>query len=108
MRIVLIGAESTGLGAALAEHLNLPHAQRPEELTFDAFVLDGAPRDVAEARALDAMLRSRAAEVDAVLVVDATGAEPVLEHYLGRVIELDRADLLASSLDGLRETLLAA
>lgn len=105
MRIVVIG--DPGLGAALAEHLHLEHIQRPEEVHSDAFVLDGAPRSLDEARALDAMLRARASEVDAVLAVD--GGDPaVLDHYLGRVIELDSAGGLESALDRLREVLLAA
>ena len=106
MRIIVLG--TYGLGAALASHLHLPHIQRVEEVTSDGFVVDGAPRTLAEARALDAMLRSRAAEVDAVLV--AGPADPqVLDHYLGRVIELDPdAETFELALQGLREVLLAA
>lgn len=108
MRIIVLAAP--GLGAALAQHLHLEHIQRPEEVHADAFVLDGAPHDLAGARALDAVLRSRAAEVDAVLVVrgGAAGYEPVLDYYFGRVIELDPADAFESALAGLREVLLAA
>jgi adenylate kinase family enzyme len=107
MRIVVIG--TPGLGAALAERLHLEHIQRPEEVHADAFVLDGSPRDLAEARALDAMLRARAAEVDAVLLVRGGAVdEAVLDHYLGRVIELEAADAFESALDHLREVLLAA
>ena len=105
MRIVVLG--TFGLGAALAEHLHLEHIQRVEEVQADGFVLDGAPRDLTEARALDAVLRARAAEVDAVLVLGPTAPE-VLEHYLGRVIELDPADAFEAALAGLREVLLAA
>ncbi|MGN6502162.1 MAG: hypothetical protein ACTHKX_04550 [Pseudolysinimonas sp.] len=105
MRIITLGAP--GLGPALAEHLSLPHIRRVEEVRTDDFVLDGAPRDLGEARALDAVLRGRAAEVDAVLVLgEAPGA--VLEHYFGRVIELPADDALAAALDALREVLLAA
>jgi adenylate kinase family enzyme len=105
MRIVVLGA--TGLGTALAQHLHLEHIRRPEELHADGFVLDGAPRSLDEARALDAMLRGRAAEVDAVLVLGA--ADPaVLGHYFGRVVELDAGDPFESALAGLREVLLAA
>ena len=109
MRIALIGAESTGLGAALAAHLHLDHIQRPEEITTDGFVLDGAPRDLAEARALDAMLRARAAEVEAVLWLRSdvvSPADTVLDHYRGRVIELEpNGQLFEEALDRLREAL---
>ena len=106
MRIVVLG--TYGLGAALATHLHLAHIQRVEEVSSDGFVLDGAPRDLAEARALDALLRGRAAEVDAVLVVGPAASE-VLDHYLGRVLELDPdASTFEDALDGLREVLLAA
>lgn len=105
MRIVLIG-ERSDLGAELAEHLHLDHVHSPEEITADDFVLDGAPRDIAEARELDALLRRRGAEVDAVLVL-AAGDEDVIDHYLGRVIELNPDELFESALDGLREAILA-
>ncbi|HTL41966.1 MAG TPA: hypothetical protein VL294_10885 [Pseudolysinimonas sp.] len=105
MRIITWGAP--GLGVALAEQLSLPHIRRVEEVRTDDFVLDGAPRDLGEARALDAMLRGRAAEVDAVLV-HGEAPEAVLEHYFGRVIELPAEDALAAALDALREVLLAA
>lgn len=110
MRIVLIGAEQTGLGSELAERLHLPHLRGLDEIAGDGFVLDGAPRDLAEARALDAVLRLRASEVDAVLWARGGAAVPeaVLDHYLGRVVELEPADLLESALRGLREALLAA
>ena len=106
MRIIVIGVE--GLSAALASHLHLDHIQRVEEIAADGFVLDGAPRDLAEARSLDAVLRGRAAEVDAVLWL--RGGDPaVLDHYRGRVIELDdTAETFEAALDGLREALLAA
>jgi len=107
MRIVVIGAESAGLGAQLAAHLHLPHLHGVAEVTGDAFVIDGAPRDAAEARALDAILRARAAEVDAVLVLGAA-PEDVVGHYHGRVVELEAADAFDSALAGLREVLLAA
>lgn len=109
MRIALIGAGSTGLGAALAAHLHLDHVQRPGEITTDGFVLDGAPRDLAEAHALDAILRTRAAEVEAVLWLRGDVKPPtetVLDHYRGRVIELEPSDgLFDEALDRLRETL---
>jgi adenylate kinase len=105
MRIVVLGAP--GLGTALADHLHLERIQRPDEVHADGFVLDGAPRDLEEARALDDLLRGRAARVDAVLVFGPAPSE-VLDHYFGRVIELDAADALGSALDHLREVLLAA
>ncbi|MBX3195771.1 MAG: hypothetical protein R2717_01470 [Schumannella sp.] len=110
MRIVLIGTEQTPLGPALAERLHLPHLRGVDEIDGDGFVLDGAPHDVAEARALDAVLRLRAAEVDAVLWVrgGAADREAVLDHYFGKVIELQPADLLGSAMEGLREVLVAA
>ena len=113
MRIVLFGAEATGLGAALAAHLHLDHIQRPEEIAADGFVLEGAPRDVDEARSLDASLRRRAADIDAVLWVRSRPLTPqtesVLDHYRGRVVELEPgADPLEAAIDGLREALLTA
>jgi len=113
MRIVLIGSESGVLGAALAEYLHLDHIRHPEEISADGFVLDGAPRDVAEARALDAVLRGRAADVSAVVWV--TGRPPtpqveaVLDHYRGRVVEVDPGEgAFDAALEGLRESLLTA
>ncbi|HWM33749.1 MAG TPA: hypothetical protein VNR36_05870 [Pseudolysinimonas sp.] len=105
MRIVVIGAD--GVGAALAEHLHLEHIRSVADVHADGFVLDGAPRDLAEAHALDVLLRARAAEVDAVLVLGPAAPE-VLDHYFGRVIELDPADPFDAALAGLREVLLAA
>jgi adenylate kinase family enzyme len=105
MRIIVIGAH--GLAAALAAHLHLEHVQNVHEIASDGFVLDGDALSVDEARALDVVLRSRAAEVEAVLWL--SGGDPaVLERYHGRIIELDPAAAFDSALDGLREVLLAA
>ncbi|MEO8262481.1 MAG: hypothetical protein ABI566_07910 [Pseudolysinimonas sp.] len=108
MRIILIGAESTGLGAQLAAQLHLDHIHGPEQLAADGFVLEGWPRDLRDAQALDSALRSRAADVDAVVWLGG-GSEAVIDHYRGRVVEVPPGDdLLGSALDGLREVLLAA
>ncbi|MEO8095190.1 MAG: hypothetical protein ABI632_09665 [Pseudolysinimonas sp.] len=113
MRIVLIGAESTGLGIVLAAHLHLDHIRRLEEIAADGFVLDGSPRDLAEARTLGAVLRSRGADVDAVVWLPggvlSSHTEAVLQHYRGRVVELNAGgDVLEAALSGLREAMLAA
>jgi len=106
MRIIVIG--SPDLSAALAAHLHLDHVRELAEIAHDGFVLDGTSLTGPEARALDVVLRSRAAEVDAVLWV--RGGDPVvLDHYVGRVLELDAtAETFEAALDGLREVLLAA
>lgn len=111
MRIIVIGTESTVLAAMLAERLQLTYVRQLDRLAGDGFVLDGVPRDVDQARALDRLLRSWAIEIDAVLWLNEAPIPPeteaVLEHYLGRVIELDpRNEMLESALDGLRESLL--
>ena len=111
MRIVLIGAVSAGLGAALADHLDLDHVHRPDEITRDAFVLEGWPRDLREAIALDAALSRRAADVDVVLWLRGSPSTPrseaVLDHYRGRIVEFEGgADSVESALDGIREALL--
>jgi adenylate kinase len=129
MRIVLVGPAQAGTGTQgrlLAELLGVPYL--PAEIGADfegallghtaGFVLDGFPRTVAEASALDRFLRARAADLDVALhfqLPDAqlTPAEDaLLEHYRGRVVELD-ADGAAEVvhervLDGLREALVAA
>jgi hypothetical protein len=105
MRIIVIGAPV--VATALAGHLTLPIVSRVDEITTDGFVLDGSALALPDARALDIVLRSRAAEVDAVLVLGRADGE-LVDHYLGRVIELDPADAFGSALDGLREVLLAA
>ena len=106
MRIIVIG--SPELSTALASHLHLDHVRELADIAHDGFVLDGTMLVLAEARALDAVLRARAAEVDAVLWLQ--GGDPgVLAHYTGRVIELDgEAETFEAALDGLREVLLAA
>lgn len=111
MRIVLIGSESAGLGAALAAHLHVDHIRDVGAATGDGFVLDGAPRDVAEAMALDTSLRARAADLDAVLWLPigtlSPQADAVLEYYAGRIVQLDAGGTpLEAALDGLREALL--
>lgn len=111
MRIVVIGAPD--LSRALAEHLHLERVGELAEIASDGFVLDGTALTVPEARALDAVLRTRAAEVDAVLWVaggdPAVLDHPLLDHYMGRVLELDAgAETFEQALDGLREVLLAA
>lgn len=106
MRIIVIG--SPELSTALAAHLHLDHVREVAEIEADGFVLDGTALDLAEVRALDAVLRSRAAEVDAVLWVQG-GDGAVLDHYAGHVLELDAtAETFEAALDGLREVLLAA
>ena len=113
MRIVLIGSEAPGLGAALAAHLRLDHIHRLDAASAAGFVLEGAPRDIEQARALDDRLRTRGAEVDAVLWVSgwilSPQLEAVLDHYRSRVVQLDAgAEPLEAALDGLREALLTA
>lgn len=103
MRIITIGSDA--LAARIAEHLRLPHVHEVHEIVTDDFVLSEVT--LAEARALDAVLRSRGSEVEAVLVAGPAD-EAVLQHYLGRVIELEAADAFEQSLDALREVLLAA
>ena len=111
MRIVLIGAESTGLGAALAAHLHVDHIRDVGAAAGDGFVLDGAPRALAEAELLDARLRARAADLDAVLWLPvgtpSAEADAVLDYYAGRIVQLEAgATPLEAALDGLREALL--
>lgn len=107
MRIIVIGSRE--LSSALAAHLRLDPVAEVGEIATDGFVLDGTALTVSDARALDAVLRTRAAEIDAVLVLGhAAGSEDVLAHYFGRVIELDPADPFEDALAGLREVLLAA
>lgn len=105
MRIIAIGAGP--VSRELADRLGLPHATRVHEIFTDGFVLDGTRLGLADARALDVVLGSRASEVDAVLVLVGGDAE-VLERYRGRIVELDPADPLESALVGLREVLLAS
>lgn len=105
MRIIAIGAPD--VGGELAARLVLPLVTRVHEIATDGFVLDGTRLDLADARALDLVLRSRASEVDAVLWL-AGGDPDVLEHYHGRIVSLDDGDPLASALDGLREVLLTS
>jgi hypothetical protein len=106
VRIIVIGAPD--LAAALAAHLHLDHVSELADIARDAFVLDGTRLGRPEARALDAVLRSRGADVDALLWVK--GGDPaVLEHYAGRVLELDSAEgMFEAALERLREVLLAA
>ena len=130
MRIVLVGptgAETAARGRLLAERLGIvylaPAAE--ESASFErmlggstaGFVLDGFPASVAEARALDAFLRSRAADLDVALHLGVSSAgtsaeEELLDHYRGRVVELDAVgsddEVLERMLDGLREALVAA
>ncbi len=104
MRIIAIGADE--VGPRIAGRLGLPAVSRVSDIVTDDFVLDGSALGVGEARALDAVLRLRASEVDAVLWLD--GGDPeVLDHYTGRVIALDPARWLDSALDGLREVLVS-
>ena len=105
MRIIAIGAEA--VAREVAERLGLPYVAHLPEISSDGFVLDGTRLRVADAGALDVVLRSRASEVDAVLWLDGGDAE-VLERYRGRVIELDPVDPLESALAGLREVLLVS
>ena len=106
MRIIVIG--SADLSRALGAHLHLPDVRELGEIATDGFVLDGSTLTLADARALDLVLRSRAAEVEAVLWVQG-GDAALLDHYAGRVVELDAAaDTFEAALDRLREVLLVA
>ena len=105
MRIIAIGLGN--VAADLAVRLGLPVAGRVHDIESDDFVLDGSQLGLADARALDAVLRARAAEVDAVLWLG--GGDPeVVGHYFGRVVDLDPEDPLDSALAGLREVLLVS
>jgi hypothetical protein len=105
VRIIAIGTGA--VGRELADRLGLPYLDRVDEVSTEGFVLDGSHMVVPEARALDAVLRARACEIDAVLW--AAGGDPgILEHYYGRVVSLDAGEALESALAGLREILLAA
>ncbi len=111
MRIVVFDAAPTGLGAALAAHLNVVHIRDVGDIAADGFVLEGAPRDVTAAHDLDMLLRRRAADITAVLWVRGGPLSPqkeaVLDYFRGRVVELDPAeDPFESALSGLREALL--
>ena len=105
MRIIVIGAPE--LVRSLAAHLHLEQVHRIVLNIPDRFVIDGTELRLTSVRALDLLLRTRAAEVDAVLWL--RGGDPaVLEHYRGRVIDLNgAADTFEAALDGLREVLLA-
>lgn len=112
MRIVLIGDAPAGLAQGLAARLHVEHLRDPQ-LAGDAFVLEGRPRDLGEALALDEALRRRAADLDVVLwpvrAASTPDLEAVLVHYRGRVVEFDGgADAVDAALDALREALLAA
>ncbi len=129
MRIVLVGSapEATEVqGRMLAERLGVPYLTAPAGADVErtlahhtaGFVLDGFPRTMAEASALDAFLRARAAELDVALHVEVPDAvctsrvEALLEHYRGRVVELDPRgtpeEVHERALAGLREALVAA
>ena len=130
MRIVIVGElRTTGAGAQarmLAERLGVPYltdqiaggVERALGAHTSGFVLDGFPRTPAEASALDAFLRSRAAELDVVLhrrlpdAVLTPADEALLAHYRGRVVELDAAggatEVIERALEALREALVAA
>ncbi|MFT4283269.1 MAG: hypothetical protein QM598_00370 [Protaetiibacter sp.] len=130
MRILLVGPsrpETAARGRMLAERLGVAYLAPAagESASFErmlgahtaGFVLDGFPSSVAEARALDAFLRSRAAELDVALHLDgpssaAPAEDELLTHYRGRVVELDAVgsdeEVLERMLDGLREALVAA
>lgn len=136
MRIVLVGAARAARevqGRMLAERLGVPYlalaalppardltARLERELAahLTGFVLDGFPADVAEASALDRFLGVRAADVEVALHVTESDAAPpaaddaLLEHYRGRVVELDATgdpdEVHERVLAGLREALVAA
>lgn len=135
MRIVLVGvahATRAAQGRLLAERLAVPYLaidlsspearaaiRLDEELAphTAGFVLDGFPQSGAQASALDDVLRRRAADVDAVVLLhgDAAldaGREAVLDHYRGRVVELEAAgealEVHERVLAALREALVAA
>lgn len=110
MRIVLLGAVPTGLGAALAARLQVHHIQDVDDVAADGFVLEGAPHDVVEAQALNKVLRRRASDVIAVLWVlggpVSQQTEAILDHFRGLVVEVEPGeDAFDSALGRLREAL---
>jgi hypothetical protein len=135
MRIMLVGrphADTAAQGRMLAERLGAPHlvvdaapgmtdaAFTERELAPHAggFVLEGFPRDLAEASALDDVLGRRAAEIEVALYLRPAGSAPtaaedaLLEHYRRQVVELDAEggveELHERVLAALREALVAA
>lgn len=135
MRIMLVGrphAATAAQGRMLAERLGVPHlvvdaapgatdaAFTERELAPHAagFVLEGFPRDLAEASALDDVLGRRAAEIEVALYLRSAGSAPtaaeeaLLEHYRRQVVELRVEgaveELHERVLAALREALVAA
>jgi adenylate kinase family enzyme len=134
MRIMLVGrphADTAAQGRMLAERLGVPHlvvdaapgttaAFTERELAPHAagFVLEGFPRDLAEASALDDVLGRRAAEIEVALYLRSAGSAPtaaeeaLLEHYRRQVVELRvegaAEELHERVLAALREALVAA
>lgn len=134
MRIMLVGrphAATAAQGRMLAERLGVPHlvvdaapgttaAFTERELAPHAagFVLEGFPRDLAEASALDEVLGRRAAEIEVALYLRSAGSAPtaaeeaLLEHYRRQVVELRvegaAEELHERVLAALREALVAA
>jgi len=68
----------------IAERLQQPDAEH-------GFILDGFPRNLAQAEALDAMLREIGRELDAILFFDLDD-ETATQRALGRAAEEGRAD----------------
>jgi len=135
-------AKFVARGELVPDHLVVGIVEQELEPHTGGFVLDGFPRSIAQARMLDRFLRARAAELDAALHFDVPDAvlterlsgrerhddtpaviatrlagfraaeESLLEHYRGRVVELDAVgepdEVFERVLWGLREAVLAA
>lgn len=117
MRVLLLGAPHADVAERIAERMRVPHVAAGQstalaelDLPASGFVLQGFPRSVEDARELDLALSTRAADLDAVVNLDAS--EELLAHYRGRIVEVDALgsaeDVVDGILGGLREALIAA